>query len=113
MRTLALYEMLYGLVTLATGLVGFFAAGDSTLLIATLLSGILLIAVGLRTQKGWRPGLLIGLVISALMVGYFGYNFLGEEGGIIPHGLLFVMGILSIIFILLILVQPKERTRDF
>ena len=114
MRSVALYEMLFGLTTLAVGLIAIIdGGGDTTLLIASLISGVFLIGVGLRMQKGWRQGLLAGLLISSLMVGYFGYNYVGEDGPFVPNGLLGVMGVLSILLLLLILVQPKERQREF
>ena len=114
MRSVALYEMIFGLTTLAIGLISYFGGdNDITLLIVALLAGILLIGIGLRMQKGWRPGLATGLLISALMVGYFGYNWLAEDGTFVPNGLLGLMGLLSILLLLLILVQPKERRREF
>lgn len=114
MRSVALYEMLFGLTTLAVGLIAAIGGdGDTTLLVASLISGVILIGVGLRMQKGWRPGLLAGLLLSSLMVGYFGYNYIAEDGSFVPNGLLGVMGVLSILLLLLILVQPKERKREF
>jgi hypothetical protein len=114
MRSVALYEMLFGLTTLAVGLIATIGGfGDTTLLLTTLISGVLLIGTGLRLQKGWRPGLLTGLIISLLMVAYFGYNYLGENDRFVPNGLLGVMGALSILLILLILVQPSTREREF
>lgn len=113
MRALALYDMLFGLVILTVGLIGYFDTGDSALLLVSIVSGIMMISVGLRTQKGWRPGLMIGLALSLGVIGFYGYNYMQEGGAFVPYGLLPIMGIVAVLLTLLVLVQPKERTRDF
>ena len=113
MRALALYDMLFGLVILVVGMIGYFSTGDSALLIITILTGLMIISVGLRTQKGWRPGLIIGLAVALGVIGFYGYNYLEEGGAFIPYGLLPIMGIIGVLLTLIVLVQPKERTREF
>ncbi len=114
MRALALYDMLFGLVILALGLIGHFTGtGDSALLLISLISGIMMVSVGLRTQKGWRPGLIIGLLVSLGVIGFYGYHFIEESGAFLPYGLLPIMGIIALLLTLIVLVQPKERKRDF
>ena len=113
MRSLALLELLFGLLILGAGLYGYFSFGDDLLLPISIAGAIAMVFVGLRTQKGWRPGLLVGTIFSLGVIGYFGYYFLDAGAPFVPYGLLPTMGIVAILLTLLIIVQPKERTREF
>lgn len=113
MRTVALYQMLFGLVTLIGGIIGFATADSTISLIAGGVAGIALIGIGLRIQKGWRPGLYVSIVIALALIGHFGRNFFLNDAEFMPAGLMSVLAIISIILTVLILVQPKERKRDF
>ena len=68
MRTVALYLMLFGLTTLALGAIELAGDGDALLFTAMSIAGIILVGSGLRTQKGWRPGLYTGLIVSLVLV---------------------------------------------
>lgn len=113
MRTVALYLMLFGLTTLALGAIELAGDGDALLFTAMSIAGIILVGSGLRTQKGWRPGLYTGLIVSLVLIAFFGNMFLMRGAPFIPSGLIMIMGILSLVLIALVLVQPRERKRDF
>ena len=113
MRTVALYQMLFGLVTLVGGIIGYVQADSMVSLIAGGVAGIILIFIGLRLQKGWRPGLYVALVVALALIIHFGRTYLTEGGSFMPAGLMSILALLSILFIVVVLVQPKERKREF
>ena len=113
MRTVALYLMLFGLTTLAIGAIELAGGGDALLYAAMAIAGVILIGSGLRTQKGWRPGLYTGLVVSLVLITFFGNLFVMRDAPFMPSGLIMLMGILALVLIALVLVQPRERKRDF
>ena len=82
------------------------------MILALAVAGVVLVGSGLRTQKGWRPGLWTGLVVSLVLSAYYGYAFFAEDATVIA-GIVMVMGIIGVLLIALILVQPKARQRDF
>lgn len=117
MRTLALYQMLFGLVAIAVGVV-LLAQGSSfsehpAPLLLTLVGGVILVGTGLRLQKGWRPGLVGALVMALGIGGNFGYYWIEEGSPFFPSALLTIMAIVSILLVGLVAVQPKQRKREF
>lgn len=113
MRTVALYQMLFGLATLVGGIIGFASADSTASLIAGGIAGIILIFTGLRLQKGWRPGLYVSLVVALALLAHFGRTFFSGDAAFMPAGMMSILAILSILFVLLVLVQPRERKREF
>lgn len=112
MRTVALYQMIFGLVTLVGGIMGFIA-GSAVSLIAGGIAGFILIFTGLRLQKGWRPGLYVALIVALALIGNFGRSYFAGEGKFMPAGLMLILSAISVLLVILVLVQPKERKRDF
>ncbi|HVZ39588.1 MAG TPA: hypothetical protein VHI13_09950 [Candidatus Kapabacteria bacterium] len=110
MRTAALFEMLFGLVAIIGGCLGFDAPLPA---VATIVAGLVLIASGLAIQKKSRRALMIGLVLSLLLAGWHGYVWLGRGHGLLPAGLEAIFAALSLLVIVLVLVQPQERKRIF
>ena len=114
MRTVALYEMLYGVVSMVGGILGYTMASSVESLIAGLISGMLLVLAALQMQKGSRNGLYVTLVVTVMLLGYFGWKFfLSDTGRFIPTGLMAVLSIVSLLLLLLLLVQPAERKRIY
>jgi uncharacterized membrane protein (UPF0136 family) len=114
MRTAALYEMLFGLLTLVGGIIGYTTAGSLVSLVAGGLAGIILIFAALSMQKGSRTGLYVTLVVTLALLGNFGYKILFDPTArFMPAGLMTILAAISLIILLLVLVQPKERKRIF
>jgi len=115
MRTVALYEMLFGLLTIAGGVIGFVTADSTASLIAGVLCGIALLVSGLAMQRGSRPGLFAALVISVALLVNFGRGYIAGDTtpAFMPAGLMSILAIISLLLLLLLLVQPKERKRIF
>lgn len=113
MRTVALFQLLFGLVTLIGGILDYVASDSLVSLIAGPIAGLVLISAGLRIQKGWRPGLYVALIMALTLIGYFGRSYFYDESTFFPAGLIAIMGIISLLLVVLIMLQPRERTRDF
>jgi uncharacterized membrane protein (UPF0136 family) len=106
--------MLFGLLTLVGGIMGFASAGSWISLVSGGLSGIILIFAGLSMQKGSRTGLYTALVVTLALLGNFGYKlFFLPNTPFMPAGIMTILAGLSLIFLFIVLVQPKERKRIF
>jgi uncharacterized membrane protein (UPF0136 family) len=113
MRTVALYEMLFGLLTMVGGVIGYVDAGSTVSLVAGLAAGLALLFSGFTMQKGSRTGLFIALIITVTLLGQFGVKFFFDNAKFMPAGLMSILSIISLLLLLLLLVQPKERKRIF
>ena len=114
MRTVALYEMLFGLLTLVGGVIGYVSAGSVVSIVAGVVAGMILILAALKLQKGARSGLYTCLIVTLLLLGQFGRNFFFTDNAkFMPAGMMSILSIISLILLLILLVQPKERKRIF
>lgn len=113
MRTVALYEMLFGIVTLVGGIIGFTSAGSVVSLAAGGVAGIILVLGALSMQKGSRRGLYTCLIVTLALLAQFGYKFFFASAPFMPAGLMAILSIISLLLLVLILLQPAERKRIF
>lgn len=100
-----LYFIIFGILTIIGGVIGYVKAGSAPSIIAGSISGILLIVAAFLLPGQVLFGLLLGLIISLLLAGRFVPAFL-KKGGIMPAGL---MSILSIIGVLVAIVALVKR----
>lgn len=112
MRTIALYEMLFGILTIVGGILGYTTTGYWEPLVAGLAAGVMLIGGALKMQKGARSGIFTTLFVTLLLLGYSIYRMV-EDGTFMPGGLMIVFSGFSLLLLLALLVQPKERKRIF
>lgn len=113
MRTLGLFLLVFGLVTIILGVVGLINAQSTVSLVTGVATGIGLFASGLATQKGSRKGMIAGLVLSIAQLGWFGSRLITGTGTRYPSIILTAMAGVAVILALLILIQPKKRERIF
>ena len=112
MRTVALYEMLFGILTIIGGIVGYSVTSQWEPLAAGLLGGVILVAGALKMQKGARSGIYTTLAVSLLLLGY-SIMRLVDDGTFMPGGIMTILAAISTLLLLALLVQPKERKRIF
>jgi uncharacterized membrane protein (UPF0136 family) len=92
-----IYLFLFGVLTIAGGVVGFVKAGSRASLIAGGVSGALLLVAGYLVGAGnVLVGLILGLVLSLALAGQFGPKFVRTRK-VMPAGLMAVLGIIGII----------------
>jgi len=113
MRTVALYEMLFGIITLTGGIVGYLSTEDVVSLAAGIILGLILIIAALSMQKGSKTALYVELVATLSLLAQFGRDFLFENGTFIWSGLIAILGALSLLLLVALLLQPSERKRIF
>ncbi|HEX8296729.1 MAG TPA: TMEM14 family protein [Chthoniobacteraceae bacterium] len=100
-----LFYFLFGAITLAGGLQGYFAKGSVQSLIAGGVSGILLLLAGWLVQTGKvTPGIILGLVISLALAGRFLPLFL-RTGGWWPAGAEGWLGFVGLVLSILALIK--------
>lgn len=113
MRTAALYEMLFGLLTLIGGIIGFAVSGSVVSLASGVAAGLVLVFAGLQMQKGKRRGLMIALTVTLLLLGYFGYTLFFAAAAFFPSGVMAALSAISLLVLGIVMVQPKKRERVF
>ena len=113
MRTVALYEMLFGVLTVVGGVIGYAVAASLVSLIAGLVAGLILVSAALKMQKGSRTGLYVCLAVTILLLGRFVMVFFSPEGDFFPAGMMSILSAISLVLLTILLLQPAERKRIF
>ncbi len=67
-----IYLFVFGVLTIAGGVMGFVKAKSRASLIAGSISGLLLLAAGFLTGEGQKAGPVLGLVVSIALAARFG-----------------------------------------
>ncbi len=92
-----IYFLIFGVLTIAGGIIGYIKAGSAPSIIAGSITGILLIVAGLILPEYRAWGLGLGLVVSLVLAAQFVPKFV-RTGRFMPAG---IMAILSAIGILM------------
>lgn len=107
-QALRIVVLLYGLILLVGGTIGYTHAGSMASLIAGLLSGfVAIIAATLLEQRHCRPAGTLATIEALILTLFFSYRF-GLSGAFMPSGL---MALLSLIVLALLLWQRKQWWR--
>ena len=112
MRTVALYEMLFGILTIIGGIVGYSTTSTWEPLVAGIAAGVVLIGAALKMQKGARSGVYTSLFVTVLLLGYAMIR-ITEDGTFVPGGIMAIVAGISFLLLVALLLQPKERKRIF
>jgi uncharacterized membrane protein (UPF0136 family) len=100
MEAAKIYFFIFGVLTIAGGIVGYVKAGSTPSIIAGSITGVLLIVAGLVLPDHRRIGLALGLTISLLLAAQFIPKFI-RTGKVMPAGLMSVLSAIGIILALL------------
>jgi len=92
-----IYFIVFGLLTIAGGIMGFVKAGSNASLIAGSLSGLLLLLAAFILPSHGAIGLALGGIVSLLLIGYFLPAFF-RTGKIMPAGMMSLLSILGMVF---------------
>ena len=91
-----IYFIIFGLLTIIGGVIGFVKAGSTASIIAGSISGILLFAAAFLLPQNLAVGLILAGVVSILLAGRFVPAFL-KTGQAMPAGLMSVLSVLGVI----------------
>ena len=91
-----IYFIVFGLLTIAGGVVGFVKAGSTASIIAGSISGILLFVAAYLLPEYLAAGLALGAGVSILLAGRFVPAFL-KTGQAMPAGLMSILSIIGVI----------------
>ncbi|MEY2440090.1 MAG: hypothetical protein QOI34_1475 [Verrucomicrobiota bacterium] len=91
-----IYFLVFGLLTIAGGIMGYVKAGSTVSIIAGSLTGILLIVAGLVLPEHRALGVGLGLIVSLLLAGQFIPKFV-RTGRMMPAGMMTVLSAIGIV----------------
>ena len=91
-----IYFIVFGLLTIVGGVIGYAKAGSTASIIAGSISGILLLVAAYLLPEHLALGLGVAAVISIALAGRFVPIFI-RTGQVIPAGLMSVLSVLGII----------------
>lgn len=96
MRAPGIVILLYGLVVLGGGVIGYTTTGSMASLIAGSAFGLGLLASGVGVLKGKNMGFIIAPILTVLLTMFFGYRF-AQSGEFMPSGLMGVLGLVALV----------------
>lgn len=99
-----IYFLLFGVLTIVGGVIGYVSKGSMPSLIAGGIAGALLLVAALLLPAQLLPGLILALVVSLLLAGRFLPIFL-KNGGVMPAGMMSVLSIIGVLIAIAALVK--------
>jgi len=91
-----IYFIIFGILTIAGGIVGYVKAGSMASIIAGSISGVLLLLAAWLMPEHQAAGLIIALVVSLLLAGQFIPKFF-RTFKVMPAGLMSVLSAIGVI----------------
>lgn len=101
------YYLIFGVLTIAGGVMGYVKAGSPASLIAGGIAGLLLIGAGLLFATHTQPGIILGLIISLALAGRFVPVFMTKYT-FMPAGMMSVLSIIGVVLGVLSLIFFKR-----
>jgi uncharacterized membrane protein (UPF0136 family) len=91
-----IYFIVFGILTIAGGIIGYVKAGSTISLVAGSISGVLLFIAAWLMPEQEAAGLIMAAVVSLLLAGQFVPKFF-RTFKIMPAGLMSVLSVIGII----------------
>ncbi|HKP01790.1 MAG TPA: TMEM14 family protein [Chthoniobacterales bacterium] len=94
-----IYFIIFGLLTIVGGVIGYVKAGSTASIIAGGISGAALLAAAFLLLGNVVLGLIVAGVVSLLLAGRFIPNFM-QTGKIMPAGLMAILSAIGVIVVI-------------
>lgn len=91
-----IYFIIFGLLTIVGGVIGYVKAGSTASIIAGSISGVALLAAAFLLPGNVAAGLIIAGVVSILLAGRFIPSFM-QTGKIMPAGMMALLSVIGVI----------------
>jgi uncharacterized membrane protein (UPF0136 family) len=91
-----IYFIVFSILTIAGGIIGYVKAGSVPSIVAGAITGILLLAAAFLLPDHQVAGLVVGLITSLLLAGQFIPKFI-RTGKAMPAGLMSILSAIGII----------------
>ena len=91
-----IYFIIFGILTIAGGIIGYVKAGSTPSIIAGSITGILLLIAAWLLPEQRTAGLAIALIVSLLLAGQFLPKFM-RTGAVMPAGMMSVLSAIGIV----------------
>jgi len=100
MAPVKIYFILFGILTIAGGVIGYVKAGSMPSIIAGTITGLLLLLAAFLFPDYRLVSLALGLVVSLLLAGQFIPKFI-RTGKVMPAGMMSILSVIGIIMAIL------------
>src|SRR5712664_2459356 len=91
-----IYFIVFGVLTVAGGVVGYVKAGSVASIIAGSITGVLLLVAAFLLPEHRAIGLATAFIISLLLAGQFVPKFL-RTGRVMPAGIMSILSVIGIV----------------
>ena len=95
-----IYFIIFGLLTIAGGVMGYAKAGSAASLIAGGISGALLLLAAFLLPGSSTAGIVLGGLVSLLLIGYFLPKFLSTHV-MMPAGMMSLLSVIGVVLAIL------------
>jgi uncharacterized membrane protein (UPF0136 family) len=96
MESAKIYFIVFGLLTIAGGIIGYVKAGSVPSIVAGAITGVLLLVAAFLLPEHQALGLGTALIVSLLLAGYFIRKYL-QTGTVMPAAIMSVLSVIGII----------------
>ena len=98
MKMAAIVTLLYGLLVLAGGIMGYLQAKSLPSLISGVVFGLVLLACGWFTWGGSGAAVYVSIAAALILALFFAYRFTAT-GRFMPGGLMFVLSFVAVVIL--------------
>jgi uncharacterized membrane protein (UPF0136 family) len=100
MEAAKIYFIVFGVLTILGGIVGYVKAGSVASIIAGSITGVLLLVAAFVLPEHRMVGFATALIVSLLLAGQFIPKFL-QTGRVMPAGIMSVLSAIGVIVVIL------------
>jgi uncharacterized membrane protein (UPF0136 family) len=107
MKSLAIIQLLYGIIAIVGGIIGYVSAKSTVSLIMGIVSGLIILTAAYMLFQNNFTGVYIALVISLILSIVFAIRFT-KSFSFMPSGLMLLLSVISLGFSIYSLTKKSE-----